>query len=203
MRNAFSRDEALRWGFCIQRAFLKLGFNPEIENILNEICKSQKIPPIVAINENRTDGDLGMPPVLINYIFKTEFDQEKLKRLWHWINKYFIEDVRYPNNYLSLLLFLENHHSSLLKKPSLTNSDMQNQMEAWFANAKIKCSADAIGTYRNGYFKGNDFKYQKWLISSGEPPKDYEYKKDQSLIGFQALNRLCNNLELYYSELKI
>ena len=46
-------------------------------------------------------------------------------------------------------------------------------------NAKIKCSANAIGTYRNGYFKGNDFKYHKWLISSGEPPKD-TVQKDQS-----------------------
>ena len=30
MRNAFSKDEAMRWGFCIQKAFLEFGYNPEM-----------------------------------------------------------------------------------------------------------------------------------------------------------------------------
>ena len=40
MRCAFSKDEALRWGFCIQRAFLEFGFNPEIDEIMNNILES-------------------------------------------------------------------------------------------------------------------------------------------------------------------
>ncbi len=203
MRCAFSKDEALRWGFCIQRAFLEFGFNPEIDEIMNNILESMDVPPIVARNEESPDGELGMPPVLINYIFKNEFNQEQLKSLWHWIKEYSIDEISYPYHYLSLLLFMENHHSSFLQKQHLTNSDMQNQMEAWFPKEKIKCSADAIGTYRNGYFNGDTFRYALWLNSDGKPPIDYVYKKDQTLAGYTALCKLCNNLELNYSEFKI
>lgn len=203
MKNAFSKDEAMRWGFCIQRAFLKFGYNPDIDKAMNMILDSMAVPPIMARNEESIDGDFGMPQILINYIFKNEFNQEQLKSLWRWIKEYSINEICQPYQYLSLLLFLENHHSSFLQKPHLTNIDIKDQMEAWFPITNIKCSSDAIGTYRNGYFNGDSFKYSLWLNSNGNPPIDYEYKRDQSLTGFEALNRLCNILEINLSELKI
>lgn len=202
MRCAFSKEEALRWGFCIQKAFLEFGFNPEIDIIMNNILESMNVPPIVARNEESSDGELGMPPVLINYIFKNEYNQEQLKKLWRWIKEYSIDEICQPYQYLSLLLFLENHHSLFLQKPHLSNTEMQGQMETWFPKANIKCSADAIGTYRNGYFNDDSFKYAMWLNSEGKPPMGYECKRDQSLTGFEALNKLCNNLEINISELK-
>ena len=202
MRNAFSKDEAMRWGFCIQKAFLEFGYNPEIDKAMKNILNSMGVPPIEAKKEKKADGDFGMPKTLINYIFKQNIDQEQLKNLWRWIKKYSIDKISYPYHYLSLLLFLENHHSSFLQKSHLSNSDMQNQMEAWFPEAKIKCSADAIGTYRNGYFNSEKYTYSSWLYSYGKLPIDYEYKKDQFSAGFEALNKLCHNLELYLSELK-
>jgi hypothetical protein len=203
MRNAFSKDEAMRWGFCIQRAFLEFGFNPDIGKTMDQILKSKDVPPVLAIIEEKNNNDVGMPPTLINIIFRTEFDQEQLKNLWRWIKEHSIDEISYPYQYFSLLLFLENHHSTFLEKSHLSNSDMQAQMANWFPEVKIKCSADAIGTYRNGYFTGDAFKYTSWLNSTGEPPIRYEYKKDQGISGFIALNKLCNNLELYLSELKI
>ena len=73
MRGAFSKDEALRWGFCVQKAFLEFGYNPEIDSTMNEILSSKDIPPIVAKADERPDGDSDIPPVLINKIFKTTF----------------------------------------------------------------------------------------------------------------------------------
>ena len=203
MRNAFSKDEAMRWGFCIKTAFIEFGYNPEIDKAIKIILDSMGVPPIVAKKEKRSDGDFNMPQVLINYIFKKEFNQEQLKCIWRWIKEYSIDKISYPYHYLSLLLFLENHHFSFLEKSHLSNNDMQTQMEAWFPYEKIKCSADAIGTYRNGYFNDNSFKYVSWLNSNGEPSIGYECKKDQSITGFTALNNLCNNLEINFSELKI
>lgn len=203
MKDAFSKDEAMRWGFCIKTAFIEFGHNPEIDKAMKNILDSLGIPPIVARNEESKDGDLNMPPLLINYIFKNEFNQEQLKKLWCWIKEYSIDEISYPYHYLSLLLFLENHHSKFLQKPCLLNTEMKTQMEAWFPKVKTKCSADAIGTYHNGYFNGVTFKYASWLNSTGEPPLGYVYKKDQTLAGFIALNKLCNTLELNLSELKI
>ena len=203
IKGAFSKDEALRWAFCIKTAFLTFGYNPEIDSDLNDILSFKEVPPIAAVSEERSDGDLGMPSVLINLIFKTTFNQVQLKKLWCWIKEQFIDNIRYPYHYLSLLLFLENHHSNLLEKSYLSNSDMQTQMEAWFPEAKIKCSADAIGTYRNGYFNSEKYTYSSWLYSYGKLPIDYEYKKDQFSAGFEALNKLCHNLEIYLSELKL
>lgn len=203
MKGAFSKDEALRWAFCIKTAFLTFGFNPEIDSNLNDILSSKEVPPIVAVPEERSDGDLGMPSALINIIFKTTFNREQLKKLWCWIKEYSIDYISNPYQYLSLLLFLENHHSLLLENRQISNTDMENQMMAWFPTSKVKCSADSLGTYHNGYFKKDNFRYVSWLNSNGEPPLDYEYKKDQFIKGFTTLNKLCNNLELYLSELKI
>lgn len=202
MKGAFSKDEALRWGFCIQKSFIQNGYNKDIEKAMNDILAFHGVPPIMALPDERPDGDSGMPPTLINYIFKTEFNQEKLKLLWRWVKEYSIDNICYPYQYLSLLLFLENHNSVFLIKPHLSNADMQNQMESWFPMTEVKCSADALGTYRNGFFNSDSFRYASWLYSNGEPSFDYEYKKDQSIVGFQALNKLCNELEFNLSELK-
>ena len=203
MRGSFSKDEALRWGFCVKTAFVNNGYNSEIDQTMNKILESKDVPIIVALEDERPDGDSGMPPTLINYIFKTEFNREKLKLFWRWVKEYSIDNICYPYQYLSLLLFLENHNSVFLIKPHLSNADMQNQMESWFPMTEVKCSADALGTYRNGFFNSDSFRYASWLYSNGEPSFDYEYKKDQSIVGFQALNKLCNELELNLSELKI
>ena len=203
MRAAFGEFEAMRWGFPIQRAFLDYGFNPEIDKTMKSILNSKGVPPIVPEFEERPDGDLGMPPVLINNIFKTEFNQERLKALWRWIKAYLIDNISSPYQYLSLLLFLEYHHSIFLHKPHLFNTDMQDQMRAWFPEAKVRCSADAIGTYRSGFFNSGRYGYISWLNTNGEPPADYELKIDQSLLGFQTLVKLCNNMELNLSELKL
>lgn len=203
MRCSFDKDEALRWGFCIKTAFPKLGYNPDIDETMNQILATKDVPTIEVKKEERPDGDLDIPQTLINFIFKTEFNQEQLKHLWCWIKEYAIDNIQYPYQYLSLLLFLESHHSLLLEKPHLFNTDMQNQIEAWYSTAKVKCSADSLGTYRNGFFDKKIFKYVSWMNSNGEPPLGYEYKKDQSLLGFQALVKLCNNLELNLSEIKL
>jgi hypothetical protein len=203
MRGSFSKDEALRWGFCVKTAFVNIGYNPEIDEAMNKILVSKDIPQIVAMADERPDRDSGMPPILINKIFKTEFNQEQLKHIWHWIKDYSIDKLRYPYQYLSLLLFMEYHHSLFLQKPHISNTDMQDQMMAWYTQTKIKCSADSLGTYRNGFFDKDTFSFVSWVISNGEPSVDYEFKKDQSLLGFQALNKLCNDLELNLSELKI
>ena len=203
MRAAFSKDEALRWGFCIQRAFLVFGYNPDIDRAMNSILDSMDVPPIVAKAVERPDGDMGMPQPLINYIFKPTFNQKQLKELWLWIKQFSIDNISFPYQYLSLLLFFEHHHSSLLQKPHITNTNMQDQMTAWFPESKVKCSADSLGTYRNGFIDSNKFNYPSWLNSNGESLKGYEYKRDQSLSGFQALFRLCYELELNWSELKI
>ena len=203
MRGAFSKDEALRWGFCIQTAFLKFGFNPDIHEAMNKILTSKGVPHIIAMADERSDEDSDMPSTLINYIFKTDFNQEKLKLLWRWVKEYSIENICYPYQYLSLLLFLENHHSMFLIQQHISNTDMKTQMDSWFPITKVKCSADALGTYRNGFFNSHSFRYASWLNSKGVPPSDYELKKDQSLLGFQSLNKLCNDMELNLSELKI
>lgn len=203
MKNAFSKDEAMRWGFCIKTAFLEFGYNPDIDKAMINILDSMGVPPIVAEKEEVSDGDSSMPKILINYIFKQEFNKEQQKCIWRWFKDYFIDEISFPYHYLSLLIFLENHQSTFLDKSHISNADMQTQMEAWFPKAMIKCSADAIGTYRNGYFTGDTFKYASWVNSTGEPPIGYECKKDQSLVGFKALNKLCNNLEINLSELKI
>lgn len=203
MKGAFGNDEALRWAFCIKTAFLTLGYNPEIDSNMNDILSSKEVPFIVAVPEERSDGELGMPSVLVNLIFKTTFNREQLKKLWCWIKKYSIDKISYPYQYLSLLLFLENHHSLLLENRQISNTAMENQIQAWFPTLKVKCSADSLGTYRNGYFKNDDFRYASWLNSNGEPPLGYEYKRDQALSGFKALNKCCNDLELYLSELII
>ena len=203
MKNAFSKDEAMRWGFCIQKAFLEFGYNSEIEKAMKNILDSMGVPPIEAKKEKSANDDYGMPEILINYIFKQKLNQEQLKCIWHWIKEFSIDEISHPYHYLSLLIFLENHQSTFLENSHISNADMQTQMGAWFPNAMIKCSADAIGTYRNGYFTGDTFKYASWVNSTGEPPIGYECKKDQSLVGFKALNKLCNNLEINLSELKI
>jgi hypothetical protein len=203
MKGAFSKDEALRWAFCVKTAFLAFDYNPEIDSEMNDILSSKEVPFIVAVHEERSDKDLGMPSVLVNLIFKTTFNQEQLKMLWCWIKEYSIDKISYPYQYLSLLLFLENHHSLLLGNRQISNTDMENQMKAWYPTSKVKCSADSLGTYRNGFFKKDNFRYASWLRSNGEPPLDYEYKRDQALSGFKALNKCCNDLELNLSELKI
>ena len=203
MRGAFSKDEALRWGFCIQTAFLEFGFNPDIHKTMSDILISQGVPPIMAVSEERPVGDIDVPPVLINYIFKTQFSHEQLKTLWRWIKEYSIDSIIFPYQFLSLLLFLENNHSFFLQEPHISNADMQTQMDSWFPMSKVKCSADALGTYRNGFFKSHNFIYESWLNSNGEPPIGYEYKKDQSISGFQTLAKLCNDLELNLKDLKI
>lgn len=203
MRCAFNKDEALRWGFCVKTAFLEFGFNPEIDDVMGKILASKGVPPIVAEPENHSDGDIGMPPVLINKIFKTGFDQEQLKYLWCWIKENIIDNISFPYQYLSLLLFLEKHHSLFLQKPHISNTDMQDQMASWYSISEVKCSADSLGTYRNGFFSDDSFKYNSWLAGNGVPPIDYIYKKDQTLSGFQALYRLCNDLELNMQDLKI
>jgi hypothetical protein len=203
MRNAFSKDEALRWAFFIQKSFIDLGYNSEIDKTMNEILASKEIPPIVVMTEECAESVLGMPEAFLNYIFKKEFDQEFLRELWCWIKKNFIDKISYPYQYLSLLLFLENHHSLLLQNSHISNTDMENQMLAWYSTQKVKCSADSLGTYRNGYFKSDDFRYVFWVNTNGNPPYGYNYQKDQSLTGFHALVRFCNNLELYLPELKL
>jgi hypothetical protein len=202
MRGAFSKDEALRWGFCVQKAFLEFGYNPEIDSTMNEILSSKDIPPIVAKADERPDGDSDIPPVLINNIFKTTFNQEHLKKLWYWIEEYLIDDIQYPYQYLSLLLFLEQHHSKFLGKSRISNKDMQDQMTSWYSTSKVRCSADSLGTYRNGFFESDKFNYVAWVNSDGQPI-DVQLKKDQSISGFQTLVKLCNNLEINLSELKI
>lgn len=203
MRGAFDGLEAVKWGFLIKTAFLKYGYDEEIDKTMNEILTLKGVPPIEAKDEERYDEDLGLPPAFVNQIFKTGFNQERLKSLWRWIKEYAIDNIQHPYQYLSLLLFLEQHHSKFLEKPHISNADMQNQMSAWYPTAKVKCSADSLGTYRNGYFDKDSFKYVAWMNSNGEPPLGYEYKKDQSILGFQALCRLCNGLEINLSELKM
>ena len=167
------------------------------------ILKSKDVPAIVAEEEKHSDKSWEMPDTLINYIFKQTFEQEQLKKLWRWINDHNIDEVSYPYQYLSLVLFFENHHSQFLNQSHITNADMQTQIEAWYRKAEVKCSADALGTYRNGFFNDNSFRYAQWVNSEGVPPTSYEYKKDQSSAGFKALCKLCNNLELNLSGLKI
>ena len=203
MRVSLNKDEALRWGFCVKTAFVNNGYNPEIDKTMNEILASKDVPHIVAMADERPDGDLGMPPSLINYIFKTEFNQEILKLIWRWVKEYSIDNICYPYQYLSLLLFLENHHSLYLIRPHISNAEMQNQMDSWFPMTKVKCSADALGTYRNGFLNSSSFRYSSWVNSNGMPSIEYEYKKDQSLSGFKTLVKLCNDLELNLSKLKI
>ena len=144
-----------------------------------------------------------MPPILINYIFKETFSQNQLQTLWHWIKEYSIDRLSFPYQYLSLLLFLENHHSKLLQKPRLFNTDMQNQMGVWFPKAKVKCSSDAIGTYRNSFFNYRSFSYESWVNGDGIPPTNYDNKPDQSEDGFIYLHKLTNYLETYLPELNI
>ena len=72
MRCSFDKNEALRWGFFIQRAFLELGYNPDIDKTMNQILASKNVPNIVAKADERPAGDLGMPPALINKIFKNQ-----------------------------------------------------------------------------------------------------------------------------------
>lgn len=203
MRNAFSKDEALRWAFCIQTVFIEFGYDEDIDKAMKMILKSKDVPAIVAEEEKHSDKSWEMPDTLINYIFKQTFEQEQLKKLWRWINDHNIDEVSYPYQYLSLVLFFENHHSQFLNQSHITNADMQTQIEAWYRKAKVKCSADALGTYRNGFFNDNSFRYAQWVNSEGVPPTSYEYKKDQSFAGFKALCKLCNNLELNLSGLKI
>ena len=203
MKNAFNNYEALRWAFCIQTAFIKFGYNEDIDNVMKEILKSKDVPAIIAEEEKHSDKSWEMPDTLINYIFKQTFKQEQLKKLWRWINDHNIDEVSYPYQYLSLVLFFENHHSQFLNQSHITNADMQTQIEAWYRKAEVKCSADALGTYRNGFFNDNSFRYAQWVNSEGIPPTSYEYKKDQSSAGFKALCKLCNNLELNLSGLKI
>ena len=202
MRGAFGGLEAMKWGFLIKTAFVKLGYNPKIDKTMNDILASKDVPPIMAEVEERHEGYCGMPPRLINKIFKTEFNQEQLKNLWHWIKEFSIDDIRSPYQYLSLLLFLEYHHSTFLQISHIANTDMEDQMNIWFPEAKVKCSADSIGTFRNSFIDSDQFSYVSWLNSNGEPPIGYEHKRDQSLAGFQALNKLCNNLEINLPELK-
>lgn len=192
----------MRWGFCILRAFLEFGYNKEIDKEMNEILASLDVPPIMALPEEHLNGDMGMPPILINTIFKTEFNQDQQKLLWRWIKTYFINNISKPYHYLSLLLFLEHHHSMFLQNPHLFNTDMQVQMRGWFPDAKVHCSSDSLGTYRNGFFSSDNFSYGKWLNSNEKPPKSDGYRKDQTPTGFDALNKLCNDLELNLSELK-
>ena len=203
MKNAFNNYEALRWAFCIQTAFIKFGYNEDIDNVMKEILKSKDVPAIIAEEEKHSDKSWEMPDTLINYIFKQTFKQEQLKKLWRWINDYFIDKVGYPYQYLSLILFFENHPSQFLNQSHISNADMQTQIEAWYPKAKVKCSADAIGTYRNGFCNKESFRYAQWINSEGVPPTNYEYKKDQSSSGFMALCKLCNNLELNLSDLII
>lgn len=203
MRGAFGGLEAVKWGFLIKTAFVKLGYNHDIDKVMNEILASKDVPPIVAKAEERSGGDEGMPPVLINKIFRTEFNKEQLMHLWRWIKEYLIDNIRHPYQYLSLLLFLEYHHSTFLQESHISNADMEDQMRSWYPNVKIKCSADSLGSYRNGFFSKADFSYISWVNSNGEPPLSYEYKRDQTISGFQALVKLCSDLDLNMSEIKM
>ena len=203
LKGAFSKDEAMRWGFCIQMAFLEFGLNPDIDDDMHGLLDSQGVPPISAVPEERQDRVWGMPQTLINYIFKKDFNQEQLKSIWRWIKEYFIDEIEHPYQYLSLLLFLENHHSILLQKSKISNTEMLDQMEVWYPKAKVKCSADAIGTYRNGFISSPNFRYQSWLNTNGKTPASYELKRDQSISGFVKLFKLCNDLQIYWPELNI
>lgn len=203
MRAAFSKDEAMRWGFLIQMAFAKLELNQEINQAMDKILNSKGIPPIVVETEKCPNRNSDMPPTLINYIFKDEFRQEQLEKLWSWIKEYLIDNITHPYHYLSLLLFLENHHSRFLQNKHISNINLENQMTAWYPKAKVTCSADAIGTYRNGFFTSTDFSYITWINTDGTPPPGYQYKKDQSMPGFEKLVKYCNNLEICMPELKI
>lgn len=193
----------MRWGFLIQMAFAKLGLNQEINQAMDKILNSKGIPPIVVETEKCPNRNSDMPRTLMNYIFKTEFNQEQLMQLWSWIDEHIIGNITHPYQYLSLLLFLENHHSRFLHNKHITNSDLENQMTAWYPKTKVKCSADAIGTYRNGFFTNKGFLYAVWLSSDGAPPPDYQYKPDQSMRGFEKLVKYCNNLEICMPELKM
>lgn len=102
MKNAFNNYEAVRWAFCIQTAFIKFGYNEDINNVMKEILKSKDVPAIIAEEEKHSDNSWEMPDTLINYIFKTKFNQEQLKDLWRWIKEYSIDNISIPYQYLSL-----------------------------------------------------------------------------------------------------
>ena len=203
MRIAFSEDEVLRWAFCIQQAFLTLGYNADIDQEMKAIMKSKEVRPIVAQPDDNASANPDLPDVLVNYIFKESFTQEQLQKIWCWANDHVVSEITYPYQYLAFLLFLEHHQHLYLKNFTITNTDMETQMVSWFVQAKVKCSQDALGTYRNGFFNNNSFSYPAWVNSDGVPPDKYSYKKDQSRQGFMSLNRLCNDLEIHLSELKI
>ena len=53
MKNAFNNYEAVRWAFCIQTAFIKFGYNEDIDNVMKEILKSKDVPAIIAEEEEK------------------------------------------------------------------------------------------------------------------------------------------------------
>ena len=62
-------------------------------------------------------------------------------------------------------------------------------ISAWFPKAKKKCTADALGTYRNGYFSTPNFNYRAWVASENSRPT---FKmNDQSYKGFGRIYKIC------------
>lgn len=190
MRNADCKGSVAYWARPLYRALL-VDNTPDIWRAITQIEKEWNLPETsMSEDDEHTSGD--MPPVLVNYIFADIVNGKELdlRKLWHWIDGEFLWRLEYPYQYLALLLFLE-HHKELLSVSKIENQAFESQMRTWFPNAKVKCSADAIGTYRNGFFKSDEFDYTRWLYSTTHGV-DYDFKKDQTLTGFNALKQLCS-----------
>lgn len=121
-----------------------------------------------------------------------------LRRLWDWTLNNFVDSINHKYEWVAGLLFFVNQ--SLLTKEinskTTPTTEYGNQMRVWFAQVlNIECTDDQINEYRNGFFRGDNFNYIKWINDLTDGPKQDELRGDQTIDGFVHIRLLCNKLE--------
>ena len=157
----------------------------------------QKVEKTATKLKHKLEKNPDMPQPLVNTIFAERIKVKEGERdvyydidyekVWNWINDNFVYNLKNQHEWTALWLFAREH--KLLKEPEIMNTKFADAISTWFPKAKKKCTADALGTYRNGYFSTPNFNYRAWVASENSRPA---FKtKDQSYKGFDRIYKIC------------
>ncbi len=137
-----------------------------------------------------------------NIIFRTHYRGREIdhKKLWDWINEYFLKRLTYKYDWFALWRILKD--SGLIQNSKTSTSDFVRQMNIWYRDVHTECVCNEgnVNLYRSGYLGKTEYKY--WRKA------DFleQMKPKQREEGFDRLNDLCVylsenlNITLFYNE---
>lgn len=168
-------------------------FNAPVCKVVNKVYRrgpSKRKQPLDSNKGDRVPNTIGEEPeILENTVIRENQGMGRLSlwKLHKWIESHFISLLANQYDWLALWRVLYDHN--LIAQGEHQSSKFEKQMNDWFPDAKMACSAKEMNRFRKGYL--GDTPYTEWEKAEFFRKRDTD---KQSTDGFERLKELCDRL---------